>query len=1835
MKIYLILLLLGASRLMAQETAPVESAEPKELKHRIVIEPTERPAEPRVIYQTAVAAEATLRREQLVERATVDFTISRKGTGVLSLELVGPAVVSSVTGKLKSWSTRQEGGRRFLEVVPELKDEGTVTLKVLLQREAIAVPGESVLTSYGPGQAMGFSATYAVSSDETLKHRVVEAKGLVALKGDDGVDRFLATGRASLKVAAGLSAAAPAPVELRGMTLSGKVRAAEGSATFQLRAVAHVTSGEPVAVTVLGGRAAPMKAVANENYRLSLTSKGYQLVFEKAGVFPVELSFVTPVQSVGEWKVIDFFVPSAAVVPIELKGLPATTLFEAGSPVNPVPREGGHEAFLPANGACRFAWQPERKTSDGTLFYTSEAREEISVGAGLLRQMTSLTVRTLQGELPALDLQLAGRGEVLAVEGENVLSWQVTDERVLQVALSRPVTKEAFFVIRSQSALEALPVTSEPLRITPVGAVRHSGYFRVYNRGAVRIEVMKPTGLTQLSPDQYPEETELPTSVRQVFHYRYPSASRSFSVSCERVKPEINASQMLSYELTETDRVLRADLELEIREAGIREWEFYGPADYSVVSLTGAEVADYVVGAPAEGRRRLKVIFAKEVSGRRLVKVHFEKNEAAGEGGWSLPVLSFPGSTMVRGELGVSAAPGFRVSPGAVTGLSEMPLARLLKRGSNLQQAFRIRNADWKAEMEIKALSQNVQADSYHFYSLQEGTAYVSVLLNYFVTGAPVSEWRLALPEEIAHLSVDGRDMRDYRQVEGELVVPLHRPVMGAYQLLVSFEQDASDALALGGLAAVGVQSERGFLQVVSPGQVELESRTESDGLLVLDPLELPTEYQLMSTAPTLKAWQYQRRPFELVVGLSWFQRGETEKQVVEFSEITSQLARDGGVVTTSGFDLRTRDGREVSLVVPEQVTVREVLVNEKAVTLRKAGDLFLVPLPDEVSPNKPVHLQVVSSFAGEPGGPFSLVTPKVHEATQLATSWTIKPDTGYRLIPEGGSGLSLVTPFAIENGFDWIEREALLRFTVLLLAWVFGTVLMRAPAWASLLGAAFVLFAAAGSFYLADRGMAQSAELPAALEYKAPVKSPGTDLEVVVFQVEAGTSQVSKLGLAMGILAIVAVAGGFFQPKWRLLLWLGGAFALALAVLSQVGGAGWFFLVLGILILLRWWIGVRRCLQHWKDFFVRSVDEDDEGEEDEKGEEDQPDPDPGSDPGAGSKGAVTAIWALGLFLGLAGNKLEAEDGAPPEWKAADSLVESWTIGDGRLRAEGTLKLTGKAGERLLLVKGPATLTAFEGANLRVVTEGGNYLVIPLKDGSFQATFSYQAPAGAVPEGIPVMTGLAAVRSLTVAYEAEGWSINSNAAVRREVLAGKGSRARLWLAPLGKASVTLRPKARDVATEETRFYAEVDDLLIPGPGVVDGRHRVRIRPAQGQVKQLVLTVPEGFTVSEVRSKLAGPWRFDPQKRLLSIELAPFQSEPFFLDIETQRPLAELPAGFSVSPMRVSGAAGEVGMLGLAFGKEAQLEEDEAQGLSPVNLADFSAAMIPRDREGRPSAAIQKVYRYSQAKASLAVKVGPVAPEVRVETKQRLSFGEERTVLAVELTAAITRAGVFRLSFPLPKGFEVESLSGAALNHWVEVSEGEGSVVVMNLNGKTMGTQTFSLVLTGATPGLPVATWPMPKVELREASRQSGQLVIVPGRGIQLSVSDRKDLSALDPRTVGGGQAGSLAFRLLQKSWSLMLGVDQLDPSVAALVLQDVELREGRSKSRVDLRLQVDHASIREVEVDLPDLSEVDAQTVRVSGAEVRDIVPQEGSRWLVRFKRRVVGEVPLRIEFEE
>src|SRR6185369_8627031 len=118
----------------------------------------------------------------------------------------------------------------------------------------------------------------------------------------------------------------------------------------------------------------------------------------------------------------------------------------------------------------------------------------------------------------------------------------------------------------------------------------------------------------------------------------------------------------------------------------------------------------------------------------------------------------------------------------------------------------------------------------------------------------------------------------------------------------------------------LGVSAERGYLQVVSPVQVKTTIAKAEGNLLKLEPLELPSELRLLTTAPSVAAYQYTARPFTLDIGVEQYPTGEVVDQVVDFAKFTSRVARDGQVVTDGRLFVKTRGRKLLRLQLPKEM---------------------------------------------------------------------------------------------------------------------------------------------------------------------------------------------------------------------------------------------------------------------------------------------------------------------------------------------------------------------------------------------------------------------------------------------------------------------------------------------------------------------------------------------------------------------------------------------------------------------------------------------------------------------------------------------------------------------------------------------------------------------------------------------------------------------------------------------------------------------------------------------------------------------------------------------------
>ena len=1807
---------------------------------------------PAFLYSASVTSTATVDSSTVKQSFKLEIRAVQGKWGSVSLGIAGVGEITNVIGGgITSWAVRVAGEERFLDL--QIQSEAKEILAEVIASSPIAsLPSTIDLLHMKPSKALGFDSRVKIDFDRSITGKVLVADGFSPLVSQERSVELQSTkgGRISLQL--DRSSALPPPIELVQCSVKGTLQPEGDSVLFTLRGEAKVNR-EKSQLRILSGNVALNQLPSNDNYTLELvqTDAGpaYVVNFTKSGTFPIEIEFASkPIAVDANGREISFQVAGGAVVPLILTGFANELAFSKETQfVSPVLFGNEWKGFLPASGFVRLKWLPKQERSESKTFFSTSSTIEATVGSGLVRQNHKFLVEILQGQLKSLQFALSGAGEITSVDGQHIVSWKVEtkdDQRMLEVTLNQPLTSKHELVVRSQTTLDDFPVRVDGLCVKPQGSIRNAGFLRISNSGSVKFEVTDLKGLTQLAAEQFPGEA---IQARQSFAYRFPTSDYSFVIAADRVQPEINVSHVAVYSVTETDRVVSADIELDIRETSIREWSFRVPENYTIVAVSGASVADYNASSEAtEGKRSLKVLFSQDVMGRQLLSVRLEKSETQVTGEWQLPRIEFPDAKSVRGDIGIVASAGFRTTTKASELLVEKPLAYFPVSIPLLQQAFRIREPQWSATVAIEQLDRSLNADVFHLYSLSQGTVYGSSLINFMVSGSPVSEWRIRVPENLQNVTVDGKDVRNWRREGDVVVVSLHQPILGAYTLLITFEEKPSAAdgtFTAGVVVPEGTQNDRGYIEVVSPIQVDVQNVVASSQLLALDALELPAEFRLLSSAPSLGTWQYTARPFDLRLKVNWFPSGTTVDQVVEFSEANSRVSSDGETVTDVVYYVKSRGQSSLRLQLPgEPVRLWSVSINGKPVTARQTNSETLIPLPGDADPNVPLEVTIRLGKPTQEKHRASLSLPKVM-APVLKTRWTVGGEENQTLVPVSQEMSASIDSSKLD-GFRWVVREGVMPFmvfvVVVLLASVvpstgFGKLSLKLIA---LIGALVVSIMACDHAY-------QSITDKEPIQLNVPVLATGESLSMEVDIIPTWRAMFDVLGVGLGVVGLILVIATYANPANReraslVARFLGGIGVALLGVgaLLQPHGAVWFFGLLSIAVFLFFIMPVLIAL-------FRSIPPSDQQKVTETQAE-----------GDTMSGMTTSMIAYlmggSLLLGL-GNSATGQDQtieARVVAKNADYSSQVWEVkkADSRITATATIKVTGVSGDQFHLLRSPAVLTEFSGQGLRLgkqISDGGgtDYVVTIEPDSKdanskeasveaanqYSATFRFEVTGLQPSSGVEVLTGPAAMRELTLRYDEPTWEVYCEAAARiAKQSTPDGESYRLLLKP-GDASVVLRPRARDLNAEVTQFFVDSSGLYTISPGVIEGIHRFQLRVAQGRISRLLVQIPEGATVSTVDGPITS-WQFNADERKLTVTTDPNAPADFSVTVRTQQSLDALPTSVQLSPLAVEEASGSSGLIAIAFGSDAQPELVTSETLSLVNLGDFDASLLTS-----PSATLHRVYRYGESKGSMQVKVAAVAPEVRVTSKQIVSLGDERVVLNANLQVEITRTGLFQLSFPLPNGYEVETLTGDSMHHWSEIAQGDSRQVIMHLKAKTIGVQTFMLSLTGPSP-IDQNQWEIPRLELNDSPRQTGTLIVQPSPGIRLRTIAKNNISESDARELGAQVQGALAFRLLQRDWQLTVGIEKLSPWVIGQILHDVTIREGQTRSILLANLNVQNAPIRSMRVKLPVVGDEEVKTVRASGEVVGDMVRIDANEqlWEINFKRRVIGAISFQIDFE-
>jgi len=1669
-----------------------------------------------------------------------------------------------------------------------------------------------------------------------------------------------------------------------------------GDAVLSMLATAEgrVLVGDRADVDGVGDKASP----ASVGY--DLKSKAYRLTVKGKGELGLVMSVAVRASKLDDgWREAAIVLPIADRRPISVASDDAgleIDLLDAVRVVRKVNGEGDDAKLLVTGlqGSSKklaVRWRSTVQNLGAELVLASEANTLVTVRDGAMRVDTLLAFGIAQGELESLALTLPKGLNVTQVRGQSIQDWSVIEpkeeggRRELRVSLRLPQTRQYALQVVGEVELEAFPMKGVvvPVIEPPVG-IRSGGTLAIGTDSAIALVVEKSAGLTQIDAASMPRISlpdsfarEMPGAAGQggkAFYYSYTATPYSAELSLARVVPAIDAEHRVVIDAREDGLVYETRIGLEVRDAPVRGVELSLPEGFAVVNVTGSGVSDYQVQERKDSAvesRVLSVQFAEPVIGQASLLVKMESGEPTVDQTRSAKGLSVLGAASQRGYVVVSVAEGLAVEATVSDTMRQVNTASTPFTVERGQAAYRFRETDWSLSLTTSKRPATIRAEVFQLVSIGEGVSYGNVAINYYITGAPVDELLVRVDPRVENVQFFGRDVRRFDVVEGDPAlwrVTLQRRVSGDYNLGVGYHQryrsgtDKPGTLLVGGVSPTDVQMQTTYAAVASPLDLALSEGSGASSGRTLLPIandELPANYSLLVTAPLLKTYKSVGPASVVQLNVDSYDIGELTPAIIEMAQIYTHVAPgtpSGSAVTdtesTTRILYRIKNARRqfLRLQMPAGAmgwSVHLIGSDENTQQTRQrlnvsadaAGGVLMIPLPRPLDPNSPmiVELTYGQVHTGQTGA-VSFAAPVADTATTYE-DWTVDTHPDWAIQPVGGSmqhqtrdiqhgqlGRLLLT---IGEGWGQSIEDARQnsRMWFVLLAWVAVAVLalifMRSVAWSITAAGLLLILVWLGASVPSTWPCHERLITPDTLNtmtWTRVIEQGGENGSVIKAEfIPEQSFYISLRTLIIG--ASLSLAAVFAGVYWRRGRWV--LIAIGLAGLLYLAGR-WPVMELPLVVAMTWGLPlllllmvlIRIGLHARKWWSSRAVAQ-------------------------AAVTAATAMLTLTMF-GCAGN--DALIVAPQVDPMLTHLNCRLTAEQDSMAVNFDLSLNASKPMRFDLIEDGAVLISEEtgSEHVHIKRETSGYDVVIDRPGRYRVSAAFLLPLAAADAQRVRSFHLAVPPALTnrVVATLPGTSLEvsaPSAIVSQTTERDNQTILSATLGPSDGIDLQWRPRERRRDLEETVFYCTSSTLLRLAPGSATALHDIGFEIAQGLLTDILITLPDNMTVTQVLGESLGAWRFDPKTHQLEAKLTTPVAGDYRLLLTTQSPVDSLPFTIETGAPDVVGAARQNAMIGLITAQQVYATIDDAP--AAINEQDFArdAALLLYRAKGQSGGTpeIRYACRLDRMQ-TIRATVREVLPEVRSSESASFSIEEERLVYQSEFITSVSKAGVFKTQLRIPAGYDIDALSANGSTHWDEDADAQAGdasrLVTLHYPSRVSGDLPVRIRLSKAFTELPSVV-SVPRIEAVGSLKHGGQLVISASQGVRLSIDQREGISEVNPLELGIRTPGVVAANQLRPDWSLRLAVEQVQPRITADTLHVAAVADGVVHHTVYLHYTLQHAGSKLFRVRVPK----DAVGVRLVGPEIarRAPVSDQPGLWEVELSSKWYDRpYPLAVQYD-
>ncbi len=1606
-------------------------------------------------------------------------------------------------------------------------------------------------------------------------------------------------------------------------------------------------------IPVVTGDVVLIRSKCPEKSRITRKGKTYRIHLHKRGRQHIFFELSARPEKKGKWRRAQISIPEAVLKTIELQCDRKDLEVQFDNALNIKKEEkNGHlfiKGFIADGKTVGVKWKPEVEQLKGKLVLSADATTAVTASVGALSLNTLYRYRISQGSLKQLSFDVPEGISIVRVTGESIRDWTIEKKeakRTLIVSLSTPVKESYSLQVGSEMILGDFPADFTVPCITPLGVIRNSGFLVLGSDSAVKMTVRSVKGLSQINREAMPgtkrkgkSMLRMPSNVS--FVYQYASAPYNIRLKADDIFPVYSATDTISLFIRDDGLVVRAMIELDVKEAPLRRASVHISRKCIVSRVDGKGISDFDVVNESTGGQEIKLSFGDGVRGKNLIQIELESDYDLASGKITVPSIRVAGAQSERGFIVAAAERGIEIRQTQSKNLRQVHTLSLPVRVPGAQNAFRFKESAWKLNISLTILKSSINSECFHLISLGDGIMYGSTTVNCHIAGAPTDTLSFRIPRANKGVEFIGPDIRRWTKNNDIWSVKLQKKIIGLYTLTLLYNQTFSDETrnrirSIGGVTPLNIDNESGYIVVTGLPSQRVKAENLSRSLVATAPEDLPQGYKIVLNAPVIQAFRYISGPHQADIRISEFGRAEPLDVAVDMTEYETTLNTDGEAVTRAVYMVKNATAQFISIRLPNGAQAWSVTVDSERVTASTSGTNVLIPIKRHRNPNQPTRVELTYAESRSELGfmkTFDLQTPDVSAQTTF-TRWTIRLPRNWQFGNISGqlsleqSSSSPVRPADVFQSILSALRRmhdvnaaclgAALIAAIMLIAMARVRARRRTVLTGLIQGLILGIF---GMFFIAGIGMLDICYLAWPAQEASAVLATSLNMSGdplgVAFQVQpdwfflCGGRYMPLVLLAVGI--ALAATSVLQKKKWL------GAVALLLLVYSAGSThAGRLLLLTGLLWIVPPFILFLICRS-----FKRSDD-----------------PLPQTQPAPTA--AVKSLLIIGCLFGFSAS---AQAGKKPETPALLSVDYEFLAHKKHLTGSLCLKLKmHKHDEVAALPPGFIYTGSRLPDGLEIHLSDGVRKVLSKKNGTFTAIIEFLCPyhpaqtksKNIEPDSNKFLVfdiSPALKNSVSLTVPNPDMEITSVTAVHfTEKRKEKTSRALARFLPGDTAILRWRPRTRQTRLEKTVFFCEENSLLFCRPGVLECANSFVCRIAQGEIRQFRVQIPHGMNVTLVEGDKLGTWRFDPESRLLEAVLYEPVTGRYELRVVTQLAVDGLPYKKKVSLPVMLDCDRLRGAVAVSADDSVSIQASADKEFIPMNSGDFPVrvlGMLNRPKKSEQSL-LRRAFRYIQADGMISLKAIRVLPEIRTAENSAFSVSDERLEMSTTLALDILKAGIFDVRLRVPEGYDISSLSGNGVSHWDEIQNRKRDVIVY-FNRKTMGRVLLNIALSRTPEGRLTAVT-VPGVRVPDSAKHTGTLSISSQKGIRLSVEKMDSVLELDPRKIGLKGKDILAFKMLRPDWKVDLKAEEASARLVVDSLAAAEFSEGMMTVRNHFHYTITHAGVKIFHVRLPD----GATGIEIFGAGISKTQPEspDGLSWKVELGKKVFDKYNLTVVYK-